>query len=317
MILVQAEKIAKCVEQGWWGDQTLWDLFEIQRRERPDAEDVVDAFNRNDFMDGAPRRLSWVQLGLEVDCFCRLLIDEGLQRDDVVLVQLPNCVEQHVVYLACARLGLIITPVPVQYREHELSQIMRTSGARSVVTCARIGRGASAHRAAAFFDEWLRLAHPGTRLLAWGPDLPAGLRDIGPALAVPLSPGDLARAEQRAADAGVTANDVFSLCWTSGTEAAPKAVPRSHNEWLGLLPGVIEVAELRPHIRILNPFPMINMAGLATAFCTALRLGAPIVQHHPFNLEVFLQQIRRGHRLHRGTTRGTQHAAKRGLVERD
>jgi acyl-CoA synthetase (AMP-forming)/AMP-acid ligase II len=37
---------------------------------------------------------------------------------------------------------------------------------------------------------------------------------------------------------------------------------------------------------------MINMAGLATAFCTALRLGATIVQHHPFNLEVFLQQIR-------------------------
>jgi non-ribosomal peptide synthetase component F len=139
MILVQAEKIAKCVEQGWWGHQTLWDLFEIQRRERPDAEAVVDAFNRNDFMDGAPRRLSWVQLGLEVDCFCRLLIDEGLQRDDVVLVQLPNCVEQHVVYLACARLGLIITPVPVQYREHELSQIMRTSGARSVVTAPASG----------------------------------------------------------------------------------------------------------------------------------------------------------------------------------
>ncbi|MBV5291062.1 MAG: acyl--CoA ligase [Curvibacter lanceolatus] len=292
MILVTPDKAEKYKAQGWWGQQTLWDLFEIQRRERPDAEATVDAFNRTDFTDGAPRRLTWVQLGLEVDTFCRLLIDEGLQRDDVVLVQLPNCVEQHVVYLACARLGIVITPVPVQYREHELSQILRTSGARTVVTCSRIGRGGGAHRAAAFFDGWLREAHPGTRLLAWGADLPAGVRDIGQALAVPLSSADLARVERRAAEAGVTADDVFSLCWTSGTEAAPKAVPRSHNEWLALLPGVIEVAELRPHIRILNPFPMINMAGIATAFCTALRLGATLVQHHPFNLEVFLQQVR-------------------------
>lgn len=292
MILVTPDKTAKYKAQGWWGQQTLWDLFEIQRRERPDAEAVVDAVNRSDFMDGAPRRLTWAQLGVEVDGFCRLLIDEGLQRDHVVLVQLPNCVEQHVVYLACARLGIIITPVPVQYREHELSQIMRTSGARSVVTCSRIGRGDSAHRAATFFDQWLQTAYPGTLVLAWGPALPEGVTDIDRAMAVPPSVADLARVERRVTEAGVTADDVFSLCWTSGTEAAPKGVPRNHNEWLALLPGVIDVAELRPHIRILNPFPMINMAGIATAFCTALKLGATIVQHHPFNLEVFLQQIR-------------------------
>ena len=75
MILVTPDKAEKYKAQGWWGQQTLWDLFEIQRRERPDAEAAVDAFNRTDFTDGAPRRLTWVQLGLEVDTFCRLLID--------------------------------------------------------------------------------------------------------------------------------------------------------------------------------------------------------------------------------------------------
>ena len=38
------------------------------------------------------------------------------------------------------------------------------------------------------------------------------------------------RAHMRAID--LSAHDVFTICWTSGTEARPKGVPRNHNEWL-------------------------------------------------------------------------------------
>ena len=92
--------------------------------------------------------------------------------------------------------------------------------------------------------------------------------------------------------AAITANDVFTVCWTSGTEAAPKGVPRSHNEWLVVTPSIIEAAQLQPGARLLNPFPLINMAGLSSAFATWLALGATVVQHHPFSLPVFLQQLR-------------------------
>jgi acyl-CoA synthetase (AMP-forming)/AMP-acid ligase II len=43
---------------------------------------------------------------------------------------------------------------------------------------------------------------------------------------------------------------------------------------------------------LLNPFPLVNMAGLSTAFVTWLVLGGVVIQHHPFSLPVFLQQIR-------------------------
>ena len=92
--------------------------------------------------------------------------------------------------------------------------------------------------------------------------------------------------------AGLTANDVATLCWTSGTEAAPKGVPRSHNEWLIVAPSIIEAAELRPGARLLNPFPLVNMAGWSTCVAAWLRLGGTVVQHHPFDLPVFLRQLR-------------------------
>ena len=319
MILVSPEKIAEYTAPGWWGTQTLWDLFVRHLRERPQAEAVVDAANRAEFAHGTPRRLSWRQLAAEVDRFCLVLMQQDVRRDDVVVVQLPNCVEQFVVYLACARLGIVVTPVPVQYREHELDHILSLTGAAAAVAFARIGKAGHAHAAAAMFCG-LQGRHSSLRtVLAWGESLPEGVVDLTSTIRTEvveghenldlLSPNGIAscgaspalttvqqaRLAQAERSAAVTANDVFTVCWTSGTEAAPKGVPRSHNEWLIVAPSIIEAAQIMPHARLLNPFPFVNMAGLSTAFAGWLVLGGTVVQHHPFSLPVFLQQLRDEH----------------------
>ncbi len=292
MILVPREKIAAYTAQGWWGTTTLWQLFARHRRERSDAEAVADAPNRADFAHGAPRRLSWTQLGDAVDRFALALLDAGVRRDEVLVVQLPNTVEQFIVYLACARLGIVATPVPVQYREHELQHIVATTAAAAAVTFARIGKPQGGHAAAAMFCA-LAAEQPSLRcVLAWGEAVPAAACDLDAAMAGAPDAAALARLAAAEREAAVDANDVFTVCWTSGTEATPKGVPRSHNEWLVVAPSIIEAAGLRDGARLLNPFPLVNMAGLSTAFATWLVLGATVVQHHPFALPVFLQQLR-------------------------
>jgi acyl-CoA synthetase (AMP-forming)/AMP-acid ligase II len=295
VILVKPDKVVDYTARGWWGTQTLWDLFCVNLRERPDAEAVVDAPNRLEFAHGTPRRLSWTELADEVDRFCLLLLAHNIRRDDVLVVQLPNCVEQFVVYLACARIGLIVTPVPVQYREHELAHIVTLTKASAVVTFARIGKAQGGHAASTM---WLGLQahHPALRtVLAWGDAGEAaqsGVIDIGAQTQNTLTETNRQVLAQAERDAHVTANDVFTICWTSGTEAQPKGVPRSHNEWLVIAPSIIEAAQIPQHARLLNPFPMVNMAGLSTAFATWLVLGGTVVQHQPFTLPVFLQQLR-------------------------
>jgi acyl-CoA synthetase (AMP-forming)/AMP-acid ligase II len=292
MILVPQEKIDAYTARGWWGEQTMWSLFQRHLREQPDAEAVGDAPNRPDFAHGAPRRLTWAGLGDEIDRFCLLLVSSGIRRDEVVVVQLPNCVEQFVVYLACARLGVVVTPVPIQYREHELAHILDVTRARAAVTFSRIGKVDAGHASARMFAG-LRRAHPSLELvLAWGDAVEAGIVDVEAGMRTAPSSAhlqELARAEIAAA---VTANDVFTICWTSGTEAAPKGVPRSHNEWLVIAPSIIEAGEIRPGARLLNPFPLVNMAGFSTAMAAWLVLGGTVLQHQPFTLPVFLQQLR-------------------------
>ncbi len=292
MILVPQTRIDEYTARGWWGTQTLWDLFVRNLQARPDAEAVVDAPNRAGFAHGAPRRLSWRALAGEVDQLCLVLLEHHIGRDDIVLMMLPNCVEQFVVYLACLRLGAVVTPVPVQYREHELDHILALTGAVAAFTFSHIGRPGHKHMAGAMFGE-LRTRHPALKtVLAWGEEEVAGVVPLGNTPAPPLTAQQRRRVAQAGQDAAISANDVVTICWTSGTEAAPKGVPRSHNEWLVIPPSIIEAALLQPHARLLNPFPLVNMSGFSTAFATWLVLGGTVVQHHPFDLPVFLQQLR-------------------------
>ena len=292
MILVPEEKINDYTLRGWWGTQTLWQLFAKHLGERPAAEAVVDAPNRADFAHGMSRRLSWEALALEVDGLCLLMLKHGIKRDDVLVMQLPNCVEQFVVYLACARLGLIVTPVPVQYREHELEHVLSATQAVAVVTFSCIGKADAGHQAAAMYTG-LQASHAALKtVLAWGDSFTEGVINAEANTRAPLSDAERTQLGDAERAANVTANDVFTICWTSGTEAQPKGVPRSHNEWLIIAPSIIESARLQPQARLLNPFPLVNMAGISTALASWLVLGGTVVQHQPFSLPVFLQQLR-------------------------
>jgi len=286
MILASPQRIAEYSARGWWGTRTLDEGFLEVVARHPQREAVVDAPNRELLTDGAPRRLTYAELAVEVERMAAVLHARGLRRDDIVIVQLVNSVEQFIVYLACMRLGLIVSPVPVQYREHELDHITGLTGARAAITATRIGR----HGTAAMWQQ-LSSRHPSLReVLAYGRDAPPGATSLDDLLATAPDP---AASKAAAHAAGVTANDIATLCWTSGTEAAPKGVPRSHNEWWIVVPSLIEAADLTPGMRLLNPFPLINMAGLSSCFATWIGLEATVVQHHPFDLDVFLGQLRR------------------------
>ena len=274
MILSPQERIDEYTSRGWWGTRRIQDWFDANLRTRPDAEALVDAPNRADFIDGAPRRLTWRALAAEADMYATAFLELGLTGDDIVCVQLPNCVELPAVYLACLRLGIVVTPVPVQYREHELEHILGITQPRAIVTAARI-----LHHDHAAMMRGLAARHPSVHTVLAIDALPRWEAD-----------GDRIAQHEREHPTG--ANDVFTICWTSGTEGVPKGVPRSHNEWLAIPENIILSGGLKPGCHLLNAFPLVNMAGIAGQFLPWLLTGAKLVMHHPFNLGVFLTQVK-------------------------
>lgn len=271
-------------ELGLWGTLTVDACFRALVDRLGAREAVVDAPNRSEFLGGTPQRLSFAELEQEVARACVVLRNQGLSAGDVICVQLPNCVEQFVLYLACARLGLVASPVPVQYREHELGHILALTSARAAVTYHVPG----GYDHVAMFDR-LRGSVPSLDAL-FVLDGPAGGGAV--VLADAMRAVELSTGVRDEPACPVDANDVFTVCWTSGTEARPKGVPRTHNEWFAQGRIAVGLSRVGENHRILNPFPLINMAGFATCFFTWLLTGCTVVQHHPFKLPVFLGQLR-------------------------
>jgi acyl-CoA synthetase (AMP-forming)/AMP-acid ligase II len=90
---------------------------------------------------------------------------------------------------------------------------------------------------------------------------------------------------------GISADDIATICWTSGTEGLPKGVPRSHNHWIAISWAHLRGAGIQPGERLLNPFPLINMAAIGGCFMSWLHVAGTLVLHHPLDLPVYMRQI--------------------------
>ena len=284
MILETAERIAEYSQHGWWGEQRLIDLFAQNVERTPNRVALVDPLNRADLLGDAPQRYTYTELAQRVNRLATHLLAAGIRQDDIIMIQLPNIAELAIVYLAAARIGAIVSPLPMQFRAHELRQVMSIAAPKAFIVAQRFAN----------FDHLTLLRELAREmpsldlLIALGDDLPRGILSLREWLTTDGEPTVLA---DYLAHRHWTANDVFSLCWTSGTEAEPKGVPRSHNLWLTSAYTTVDGAELSDGAILLNPFPMVNMSGIGGMFVPWLLTGGTLVMHHPLNLGVFLQQI--------------------------
>ncbi|MEI2611721.1 MAG: class I adenylate-forming enzyme family protein [Candidatus Promineifilaceae bacterium] len=284
MILHSPERIEEYVANGWWGTTTLDTLFSELVRQKPDAAALSDPLNRPDFTDGAVRRYSFAELDTAVNRLAAAFLAYGLGKDDRIAVQLPNISELVIFYLACGRIGAIAVPFPVQYREYELENLSNFAEIRAFVTVTRLG---DRHNAAVIADLRDKIASLET-VMAFGANVPEGVVALDEALS---SESEADWLVHYINNLRLTANDVFTICWTSGTESQPKGVPRTHNDWIAIAYATVDGAELTGDDVLLNPFPLVNMAGIGGMLVPWLLTGAKLVMHHPFDLMTFFKQI--------------------------
>ncbi|GMV46808.1 MAG: acyl--CoA ligase [Burkholderiaceae bacterium] len=263
--------IAAYSRAGWWRESTLHGLAAAHAARTPQLEALVDPINRPKLTGEAPARLTWAALHDKVLAFAAALHRNGVGPGDVVVAQLPNTHEAAVMLLACGHLGAILSPIALQFRASEIGRVIEATQARVFVTMGRVRE---------FEHASYALAHvpAGVRVLGLGPALPDGVD--------PLLGAD---ASAHAPPARTAANDIVTVCWTSGTEAKPKGVPRSHNHWLA-------VARTKPQQRAdevyLCAFPLVAMASIGGQLVPWLHGGGRFVLHHPFDLDLYLEQIR-------------------------
>ncbi|WP_366923756.1 acyl--CoA ligase [Metallumcola ferriviriculae] len=272
MILSTQEHITEYTDKGWWGKKTLIEYFKEHVELQPEHTALVDPPDRQELTGTAPERLTYAQLDRAVDAVATSLAGMGIGKDDIVMVQLPNTWELAMLYLAICRTGAIISPAPMQWRFRELQYIGDLTRAKALITVTEFKNFAHGTMAYKLQANSNKMEHVIT------------LEDIRK-----MTRGN---GDSRLLDSiPIDANDIFTICWTSGTEAESKGCPLSHNNWLYQCNVGIGTADIRPGDVQMTAGPLVNMASLGTTYIPWIILGGTFVLHHPFNLPVFIRQM--------------------------
>ena len=268
-------RIRALTERGFWGQDSLHGLLAERVAQEPHALAVADQPDKMELTGMPPARLSFSDLDIASTALALQLLEHGIGPGSRIMVQLPNIVELVVCFYAASKLGAIISPLPVQYGAHEITQLSTTLETTLFIGCPSF-KGQSLIQTA-------RDVLPRLPVLAIGDDLECL------ASSVPLKGTRTLATYSRSLND--PANRVLTVCWTSGTTGTPKGVPRSANMWLATARATAEAGGYQRGDRLLNPFPLVNMAAIGGLLFAAAELGCGLILHHPLDPAVYLTQM--------------------------
>jgi acyl-CoA synthetase (AMP-forming)/AMP-acid ligase II len=264
------QQIDRYEQADVWKDDTLLEQFTATVTQYPERTAVVDPPNTQELVDREPERLTYAELLDAVDAVAASLRKTGISKDDFVIAQLPNTWELAMLYLAVARAGAVLSPMPIQWRRHELEHVVDVTEAVMYIGPRDFEGFDHVDMAMAAVDESSTLEH----VLSF-----AAVRDAT------TDDADTSALD----DINVGANEVFNLQWTSGTTADPKACPMTHNNWQSNPTPLL--CNMNEGDVILCAAPLVNMTALGVNYVPWLLTRGTLVLHHPIDLGQMVEQI--------------------------
>ncbi len=264
-ILSQA-RIDEMVAAGFWKNTTVLDYFDRNVAEHPDQIAVTD-YNTD---AGTSATLSNRQLQRLVDRIALGFVDMGVEKGDVIAMQLPNWWQFVAVALAAARIGAIINPLMPIFRHRELEFMLSFTKAK-VFICPKKFRG---------FDYPAMLEELRPKL----PDLKEVLSVGGE-----TNPGSF---EERLIDRRwedemdsdaifkerkLDANDVYELLYTSGTTGTPKCVMQTSNILIAGAEGFAHRYTMTDDDSVFMGSPLAHQTGFLAGMLLPIYIGTKTV----------------------------------------
>ena len=235
-----AEFEERYAREGIWRQETIPQAIAKAALEHSDSIAVSDS----------TRSLSYSQLVAEAGNLAALLSRNEIERNDRIVIQLPNCVEFATLTVACLEIGALPVMALPAFRKAELEYLLSFCDAKAI----------------AIAPEYRGFDHA------------ALARELTPRLILSTTPaaGCVSMHEPCASSHGLSAGDPFDVALfllSGGTTGMPKLIPRTHADYLYNARASAAATGLTPESRILVVLPAEHNFPLA---CPGL-IGALLV----------------------------------------
>ena len=174
-----------------------------------------------------------------------LLSARGFCAGDRLAVYLENRVEFIDLFLACSRLGVILVPINILYRDREASHIVADAEPKAIVASGPVPGG---------FGHWDVAELSGA----------AAERSVAPA---DLLLSRLNRGGES------TDSTPAAIVYTSGTTGTAKGAVLTHGNFAANATGLLDAWRITSADRFLLPLPLFHVHGLGNGLCCWLASG--------------------------------------------
>lgn len=269
-------EIEKNLTKEFWDKTILPDYWDRNARQWPDKEALVDSLGS---------RLTWAEATQKIDRIALAMIkDMKLKRDDKLMVQLPNCIEQVLVRLACEKAGVLSIPEMTTFRQTELADIATRTGAVGIVISKQYRKFDHYEMAKELQADIPNLKH----IIVAGEDVPGDCISLNGIMDHPYEQEyDPIELWARRLDA---IEEVGFLITTTGTTGLPKLIEhRIAAREIWTAKSHVRNWELGPDDCVLAIAPLAGAAGGTPAYVTAPVGGAKVALEYQYRGEGTLE----------------------------
>ncbi|MFC1942341.1 AMP-binding protein [Chloroflexota bacterium] len=265
-------EIEKYVHDGYWESTILSDYWERNAQKWPHKEALVDSTGS---------RLTWAQASQKIDRIALALVkDLKLHRDDRLMVQLPNMVEQVLVRLACEKAGVLAIAELTTFRQAELKEIGRQIEPTAIVIPIEYRKFNHYHMVKGLQADIPSLKH----IIVAGENVPPDVISLEEIMNHPYEqeydPGELEAGKPDAI------KEVGFLATTTGTTGMPKIIEhRIAAREIWTAKAHIRNWALSPDDCVMAIAPIAGAAGGTPAYLTAPVAGAKIALEYIYQGE--------------------------------
>lgn len=277
-----AERRQEYVDAGYWRNETFHEVVERHAETNPDRTAVV----------GPDRELTYAELSRNSRWIAAYLVGElGLAPNERVALQLPNCLEFVEVFFACSRAGVIPAMLLPRHRRAEVEHVVGLTDARAhivdhdrypsnfdFVDLARTVRGT---------EDSLEHIVSVTADDSDAPDDCVSFDELRDERWIDKHRNRLDNIEVDPSKPGV-----FLL--SGGTTGLPKAIPRTHNDYVFQWEHMADVASVETDWVGFPSVPIGHNASLNCIVGAAFWVGATVAVEpvlKPESLMAFIERV--------------------------
>ncbi|SEV80519.1 (2,3-dihydroxybenzoyl)adenylate synthase [Natrinema salifodinae] len=277
-----SERQQAYIDAGYWRNITFHDVVDRHAEEIPDYTALV----------GPHRELTYAELAANSRRIAAYFVGElGLRPNERVVLQLPNCTEFLEAFVACSRVGVIPVMVLPRHRSAEANHVVDLTDARAYVV--DYGRYSSGFDFVGLADD-VRSSHESLEHLIAVTDGETSSVDGCDAFAEMRDERWVDKYGDEVSKTDVDPSKPGVMLLSGGTTGLPKAIPRTHNEYVFQWERMADAADVRDDWVAFPGVPIGHNASLNCIVGAALWAGATVAvepELKPDALMAFIERV--------------------------